>query len=118
MDNKLKYLRRKKKNRESNVLNGSNAHNISEIPDGMGSVDGETSPDELERLFNEMQSTVITKENIKIFKEKLAKTVEYRSIMASNDDGDLLRYFPYFFSHPELVELLYSNFIVIQYFFQ
>lgn len=95
-------MRRKQKNRESNALSTPNGHNNSIVRHDIESIEDATSADQ-EHLFNEMQSTAITKENISSFKENLAKTLEYRLKMASNDDGDLLRYFPYFFTHPELV---------------
>lgn len=103
IDNKLKYMRRKQKVRESinsSVLNVSNIQNIS-----MNAVVpvNDVSSDEMKQLFTEMQSLVVNENNIPLFKDKLSKTIKYRLEISANSDSDLQINFPYFFTHPELV---------------
>lgn len=57
-----------------------------------------------------MRTTVVTEENILIFKEKAVLTHKYRMQLLLEKTVDLQETFPYFFVRSDLVRTLYSSY--------
>lgn len=54
-----------------------------------------------------LKSTKVDEENMEIIKEKLKLTSSYRKKMVNDPSIDLLEFFPYFFTSPNLVSMVY-----------
>lgn len=54
-----------------------------------------------------LKSTKVDDENMGIIKEKLKLTSSYRKKMVNDPSIDFLEYFPYFFTFPNLVSMVY-----------
>lgn len=66
----------------------------------------EYTEEEAKEDFLYLKTTEVNAQTLAEFQEKLRKTVGYRTNLLSDDSIDMMENFPYFFTHPQLVNII------------
>lgn len=93
LSNRLRYLRGLKRSESRESLCRT---------ESMDESDDASHEEDIEIL----KMTVVSPDNLELIKTKLMSTAKFRLKMLENKSIDLLEFFPYFFTNPELVRAL------------
>lgn len=100
---RLQYLRNKENKKKAKTTQPSNDASM-QSPNSSIMSDGDVE-NELMRQVLSMKSIVVNEENMASLVEKLKVTRKFRRSLLKKPEVQLKEYFPYFFTHPDLVSI-------------